>query len=38
MLQSLLDKKFNAGILSVDRVDSDRVCKPYQYLKSTIYE
>lgn len=24
--------------ISVDRVDTDRICKPYQYLKSTLYE
>ena len=42
MLQSLRSKGFNADILSVDRVDksvgSAPVCKPYQYLKSAIYE
>lgn len=38
MLQALKDRKFNADTLSVDRVDTDRICKPYQYLKSTIYE
>lgn len=38
MLQYLKDNHFNAGILSVDRVNSDRICLPYQYLKSTIYE
>ena len=25
-------------MISVDRVDSDGICKPYQYLRSTIYE
>ncbi|MBQ6627817.1 MAG: hypothetical protein IJH65_03200 [Methanobrevibacter sp.] len=24
--------------MSVDRVDTDRICKPYQYFKTTIYE
>ena len=24
--------------ISVDRVDQDRVCKPYQYFRSTLYE
>ncbi len=42
MLQSLKSKGFNVDILSVDRVDksagSAPVCKPYQYLKSAIYE
>jgi hypothetical protein len=42
MLQSLKSKGFNADILSVDRVDksvgSAPVCKPYQYLRSAIYE
>ena len=38
LLQQLSAEKFNCSILSVDRVDSDRVCKPYQYLKSTVYE
>ena len=36
--QALQAKGFNYSILSVDRVDTDRVNKPYQYLKSTIYE
>ena len=39
MLQALKDRGFNADTLSVDRVDNEsKVCKPYQYLKSTIYE
>ena len=36
--QTLASKGFNYCVLSMDRVDSDRVCKPYQYLRSTIYE
>ena len=29
---------FNTSIISVDRVDNDHICKPYQYFRSTIYE
>lgn len=36
--QQLKAEGFDYEILSVDRVDADHVCKPYQYLKSTIYE
>jgi hypothetical protein len=36
--QQLSAKGYNYSIISVDRVDSDRICKPYQNLKSTIYE
>lgn len=36
--QQLKAEGFECSILSVDRVDTDRVCKPYQYLKSAIYE
>ena len=36
--QALKSKGFNYEVISVDRVDLDRICKPYQYLKSTIYE
>ncbi len=36
--QQLGAKGFNYAVISVDRVDSDRICKPYQYLRSTIYE
>lgn len=35
--QSLRARGFNYEIVSVDRC-TDRVCQPYQYLKSTIYE
>mgnify|MGYP003291086008 CR=1 FL=1 len=37
LLQQLQSRHFNTEIISVDRL-SDRVCLPYQYLKSTIYE
>ena len=36
--QQLSAENFECSILSVDRVDKDNICKPYQYLKSTIYE
>lgn len=36
--QTLKSKGYPYEILSVDRVDSNRVCIPYQYFKSTIYE
>ncbi len=36
--QQLKAEGFDCEVLSVDRVDSDKICKPYQYLKSTIYE
>lgn len=36
--QSLGAKGFNYSVISVDRVSNDHVCKPYQYLRSTIYE
>ena len=36
--QALKAKGFNYEIVSVDRVDSDHVNKPYQYFKSSIYE
>ena len=37
--QALTAKGFNYSILSVDKVDSEsKICKPYQYFKSTIYE
>jgi hypothetical protein len=35
--QQLTAEGFNCSILSVDRV-ADGICKPYQYLRSTIYE
>lgn len=36
--QQLTAEGFTCSILSVDRVDTDQICKPYQYLRSTIYE
>lgn len=36
--QMLRSKGFNYETISVDRVDSDRICKPYLTLKNTIYE
>lgn len=36
--QELLSKGFPYETISVDRVDSDHICKPYQYLKTTIYD
>lgn len=36
--QTLIAKGYPYSVLSVDRVDTDHICKPYQYLKSTIYE
>lgn len=36
--QTLKVKGFNYDIISVDRVDKDRICKPYQYFKTTIYD
>ena len=36
--QQLGAKGFNYSVISVDRVDSDHICKPYQYFRSTIYE
>ena len=36
--QTLKARGFPYEVISVDKVDTDRVSKPYQYLKSTIYE
>ena len=36
--QTLNAEGFNTSIISLDRVDTDRICRPYQYLRSTIYE
>ena len=38
LAQDLTSKGYNYSIISVDRVNSDRICEPYQYLKNTIYE
>ena len=36
--QQLSAKNFSYCTVSVDRVDTDHICKPYQYFRSTIYE
>ena len=37
--QQLAAEGYNYSVLSVDRVDSNtHICKPYQYLRTTIYE
>lgn len=36
--EALRSKGYPYSVLSVDRVDTNRVCIPYQYLRSTIYE
>ena len=36
--QTLAAKGYNYCVISVDRVDTDKICKPYQYMRSTIYE
>ena len=36
--QQLLALGYPYKQISVDRVDSDHVCKPYQYFRSTLYE
>ena len=38
MQQQLASEGYECSMLSVDKVDSDRICKPYQYLRSSIYE
>ena len=38
MAQQLTAKGYNYTSISVDRVDSDHICKPYHYLRNTIYE
>ena len=38
LLQVLKAEKFNTEIISMDRVDTDHICKPYQYLRNAIYE
>lgn len=36
--QTLETEGFHCGVTSVDRVDSNHICVPYQHLKSVIYE
>lgn len=38
LLQQLKSENFNTSVISVDRVNSDHVCVPYQNFKSVIYE
>ena len=38
LIQQLKSEKFNCKVISVDRVNNEKICEPYQYLKSTIYE
>ena len=38
LLQQLQAEKFNTEIVSVDRVNSEKICVPYQHLKNVIYE
>jgi hypothetical protein len=38
LLQNLKSDSFKTQILSVDRVDTDKVCKPYAFFKTAIYE
>lgn len=36
--QALLNEGFKHEMISVDRTNSDRICVPYQFFKSAIYE
>lgn len=36
--QTLLQRNYPYKVLSVDRVDTDRICRPYQYFRNCIYE
>lgn len=36
--QDLIAKGYNYEVISVDRTNQDKICVPYQYLKSTIYD
>lgn len=38
LLQNLKSDSFKTQTLSVDRVDTDKVCKPYAFFKTAIYE
>ena len=38
LAQQLVAQGFNYKVISVDRVNSDHICEPYQYLRNTIYE
>ena len=36
--QIIASKGYNYSVISVDRVDTDHICRPYQYFRTTIYE
>lgn len=36
--QQLSAEGFKCNALSVDRTDTDKICKPYQFLKNAVYE
>ena len=36
--QELLSKGYNYEVLSVDRCNQSKICEPYQYFKTAIYE
>lgn len=36
--QTLLQRNYPYKVLSVDRVDTDHICRPYQYFRNCIYE
>lgn len=38
LAQDLIAKGYNYEVISVDRVDTSKVCQPYAYLKNAIYE
>ena len=38
LLQQLKAEKFNTEIVSVDKVNSEHICVPYQHFKNVIYE
>lgn len=36
--QDLISKGFEYSVISVDRVNQDKICEPYAYFKTVIYE
>ena len=38
LAQDLISKGYKYEVISVDRVNSDKICVPYTYLKNVIYE
>lgn len=38
VLQELTTAGFKTQVLSVDRTNSDKICEPYYYLKSALYD